>query len=251
MKPYAFIRVKDEDLTLKQSLNSILGAINRGIIVYNECNDFNISIIKEFCEKNKGFIYKEYPYEVLEIEHNIEEREYKKKLSDYYNFALSFIPENEWLIKIDCDQIYEADLLKDSFNMIRNDYDSILYFRMNLHIKDNKVYLFKDEPITEHYDHWIIKNNNLSFYEKILEHDFYKIKSYEMLDINRKVNFKVYKYLTTYHFRYMKNRRNIVDDNNLVHISQYDKVLSPQYIERIKPFMLDEEHILKRFNDEI
>ena len=53
VEPWAFIRVKDERKTLLASLNSILPAIKKGVIAYNDCTDGSDVIIKDFCEKNQ------------------------------------------------------------------------------------------------------------------------------------------------------------------------------------------------------
>lgn len=69
IEPWAFIRVKDEIRTIEASLNSILPAIKKGIIGYNDCSDGSEEFILEFCKKNKGFIPCKYPYTIYPSEH--------------------------------------------------------------------------------------------------------------------------------------------------------------------------------------
>lgn len=44
----------------------------------NEYTDENEEIIKEFCSQNKGFIYAEYPYQIIPCHHSKSQREGKK-----------------------------------------------------------------------------------------------------------------------------------------------------------------------------
>lgn len=62
LNPWAFIRVKNEISTLKSSLESILPAIQRGIIAYNDCNDGSEEFTLEFCKKYLTFIPKNIPF---------------------------------------------------------------------------------------------------------------------------------------------------------------------------------------------
>lgn len=64
LNPWAYIRVKNEAHTLKASLYSILPAIRRGVIGYNDCDDGSEEIILEFCANFPSFIPVKYPYNV-------------------------------------------------------------------------------------------------------------------------------------------------------------------------------------------
>nr|WP_276309253.1 hypothetical protein [Campylobacter hepaticus] len=64
LNPWAFIRVKNEAITLRASLESILPAIQRGVIGYNDCDDGSEEIILEFCKQYPSFIPIKYPYEI-------------------------------------------------------------------------------------------------------------------------------------------------------------------------------------------
>ncbi len=82
----------------------MLPAIQRGVIGFNDCDDGSKEVILEFCKKFPSFIPISYPYEVIlkdcpSLWH---------QLYHYYNYTLSFIPKNEWVVKIDCDHIYDA-----------------------------------------------------------------------------------------------------------------------------------------------
>ncbi|MCE3039554.1 hypothetical protein [Helicobacter anatolicus] len=116
LNPWAFIRVKDEEKTLKASLYSILGAIQRGVIAYHDITDNSEKIILEFCKKFPNFKPYHYPY-TIKIKNPKTPEEY---LHYFYNFALSKIPKNEFLIKIDTDHIYDSKRLFKSFYAIKN-----------------------------------------------------------------------------------------------------------------------------------
>ena len=60
IEPWAFIRVHNEQKTLAACLNSILPALHRGVIAYNDCTDDSEQIILDFCKKNPGFIPAKY-----------------------------------------------------------------------------------------------------------------------------------------------------------------------------------------------
>ncbi len=85
----------------------MLPAIKRGVIGYKDCTDSSEEIILEFCKKYPNFIPAKYPHQVF-LENPPNEC---NKFHNHYNFVLSFIPENEWFIKIDVDHIYEPTLL--------------------------------------------------------------------------------------------------------------------------------------------
>lgn len=134
IEPWAFIRVKNEIKTIEASLNSILPVIKKGVIGYNECTDGTEEFIIEFCKKNKGFIPVKYPYSLYEQTDTRNEAEgnEEKKLYSYYNYVLSFIPQGEWLIKIDCDHIYESEKLKKIFKIITSDKDCVILPKINI-----------------------------------------------------------------------------------------------------------------------
>lgn len=136
LNPWAFIRVKNEAITLRASLESILPAIQRGVIGYNDCTDGSEEIILEFCKQYPSFIPIKYPYEVQIQNPKSEEN----KLYNYYNYVASFIPQDEWLIKIDVDHYYDAKKLYKSFYMASNNI-AIRFPRINFLILNNKIFI--------------------------------------------------------------------------------------------------------------
>ncbi|MCE3047471.1 beta-1,4-N-acetylgalactosamyltransferase [Helicobacter kayseriensis] len=249
LNPWAFIRVKDEFLTLQKSLDSILGAIKRGVIVYHECMDDSEQIILNFCTKNPDFICVRYPYAVLQNVHTDKEREAqdRHKMYEYYNFALNLIPKNQWLIKIDADQIYDAQKLKESFSLVQYQNDVVFYCRINLHLEGKRLLLIKNSPISDVDDHWLIFNQDLSFVDhihSIENQNGNKIfHTWEFLSIG--FSFRAIQApLVTWHFPQMKARRNI-DQTSLIPFSQYRSVIPQEFISKRIPLdMLEEKRIL-------
>lgn len=162
--PWAFIRVKDEKVTLLASLNSILPVIHKGVIAYNDCTDGSDRIIERFCLDNPGFIPFKYPFYVEPAGSRRYEtgnlRE-ENTLAAYYNAALEVIPKNEWIIKIDVDQIYFPRILEHSFFLPKSNKDIVSYSRLNVvRDKNNRV---RVEKYLRPGDHWLIFNDKINF----------------------------------------------------------------------------------------
>ena len=137
MNPWAFIRVINEARTLRASLDSILPAIQRGVIGYNDCNDGSEEIILEFCKAYPSFIPVKYPHNVIFESPPREEN----KFYTYYNYIVSFIPKDEWFIKIDVDHIYDAKKLYKQFYLLQTN-DILALSRIDCFVKNNRVYIF-------------------------------------------------------------------------------------------------------------
>lgn len=164
IRPWAFIRVKDERKMLLASLNSILPVIDRGVIAYNDCTDGSDEIIEDFCKKHKGFIPLRYPYRVEPAsseKYLTGELKEENTLAGYYNAVLNKIPKGEWLIKIDVDQIYFPDILKHSFSLPKKKNDVVIYSRLNA-VRD-EFDCIKVCSYIRPGDHWLICNENLLF----------------------------------------------------------------------------------------
>jgi len=189
IEPWAFIRVHNERKTLFASLNSILPAINRGVIGYNDCTDGSEEIILNFCKNKPGFIavksddFSKFPNESL-----------AKKLTRHYNYTFSFIPKNEWFVKIDADQIYIADKLKKLFLLPKSYNDIIILPRIQLQSDGSNLFFDRNRPFNFGHDHWLMfNNNNLSFLPSET-HDFEVLQGAE----NRRV---IIGEITNWHFQ--------------------------------------------------
>ncbi|MBD5165985.1 beta-1,4-N-acetylgalactosaminyltransferase, partial [Helicobacter sp.] len=118
------------------SLDSILPAIQRGVIGYNDCDDGSEEIILEFCKSYPSFIPIKYPHNVI-FQSPVKE---ENKFYTYYNYIVSYIPNDEWFIKVDVDHIYDAKKLYKSFYLLKQN-DILALSRIDCFIENDRVYL--------------------------------------------------------------------------------------------------------------
>ncbi|EAK1157101.1 beta-1,4-N-acetylgalactosaminyltransferase [Campylobacter jejuni] len=255
LNPWAFIRVKNEAITLRASLESILPAIQRGVIGYNDCDDGSEEIILEFCKQYPSFIAKKYPHEV-QIENPQSEA---NKLYTYYNWVASFIPQNEWLIKIDVDHIYDAKKLYKSFYIPKKENDVVSIARLNIAIYENEVYIVPNYYI-DVIDHWLIKNTQLKWDEILIlgdsfnwkeisqkeKHKYTNLSSYEVLKLHKHTIYHTE--LTNYHFPFVKKHRNLQKKDDWIKLEDFINQ-SPTLIDlQIDLEMLNKQKILSIYN---
>lgn len=146
--PYAFIRLANEELTLRACLASLEGIITKGIIAYHEplpgtVIDNSLVIAQEFIARNPGFKLVKYELPVLPnnsswVAASIVDPEQQPQLrgwllDSFYNFALDQAIawaqeqgdyEHAFLIKIDGDHVYSPTLLRHLLNESK-----ILFYR--------------------------------------------------------------------------------------------------------------------------
>lgn len=173
----------------------------------------------------------------------------EKKLPAYYNAVLEKIPKGEWLIKIDCDHVYDAEKLKKLFSLIKHPNDCVIISKLNLHYDGKNLFALKKGTFNEVKDHWIIKNEKLNF---ILAKEYYrdeqgneKMNACEGLEV--KSRNLIFSDLTNWHFPFIKNSRNI-EKEKLISLDEFKKIYTKN---KITEDMLDENRILeicKKFN---
>lgn len=114
------MRVKNDAKFIERCVESCINALDELVIVYNDCSDDSSTIIEKMRERYPEKIKtSEYPYKVYGANLNEEEYNIAKNLKvhsphllcNYYNYALSFATYTH-AIKIDADQIYSEELLK-------------------------------------------------------------------------------------------------------------------------------------------
>lgn len=108
------MRVKNEEDTIAQSIESCIDALDELIITYHDCTDNSVQIIegKRLEYPNKIHVVP-YPYHVIGVGATDDEYEYAKTLpvghprllATYYNNALQYV-NYKYVMKIDADQIY-------------------------------------------------------------------------------------------------------------------------------------------------
>lgn len=256
VEPWAFIRVKNERQTIEQCLNSILPVIKKGVIGYqrlseDEVDDGTEQYILEFCRKNKGYIPYKYEYEVIPANDNrylnLERIKKENRLDSFYNAVLQQIPKDEWLIKIDCDHIYDTEKLRKLMYLPQKDSDVISFSRFNLHYMNDKLYVLKDNYIADPGDHWLIKNKDLFFNFKIGEKNgrFY---AWEQINLIEKIKSKkitmYYTNLFNWHFPFLKNSRTISEEN-LIEFKKFNFTYFDKLFYHISKDMYNEVRILK------
>ncbi|WRC37646.1 beta-1,4-N-acetylgalactosamyltransferase [Helicobacter pylori] len=238
LNPWAFIRVKNEIVTLEESLFSMLPAVQRGVIGFNDCDDGSKEVVLEFCKKFPSFIPISYPYEVIlkdcpSLWH---------QLYHYYNYTLSFIPKNEWVVKIDCDHIYDAKKLYESFYIPKNIKEVVMYSRINFVVRDFEVFVRNDGDsgfLDAWGDHWLLYNDCEPF-----EIWRYNDESYEVLKLKDKHHIKD-KEMVQWHFPLAKKRRNAIVYDDLIPLKEFKKRHADLIGTRIEESMLDEKRILE------
>lgn len=243
LNPWAFVRVCNEAITLRTCLESILPAIQRGVIAYNDCTDGSEEIILDFCAKYPSFIPAKYPHH---IQIRAPERE-ENKLHNYYNFALSHIPKNEWLIKIDCDHVYDAKKLYKAFYLPKKRYEKVIFTRIDFHIKNNQVFIGKSHKKIDNFlipgsDHWLLYNHGLRFNAWFPDNEkqlFYEGLHHKIARLTYQTE------LANYHFPSVKNSCASGNDGAIASAFRLDDIRkSPLIGTRIDPSLLDEGRIL-------
>ncbi len=218
----------------------MLPAIQRGVIGFNDCDDGSKEVILEFCKKFPSFIPISYPYEVMlkdcpSLWH---------QFYHYCNYTLSFIPKNEWVIKIDCDHIYDAKKLYESFYIPKNIKEVVMYSRINFVVRDFEVFVRNDGDfgfLDAWGDHWLLYNDCEPF-----EIWCYNDESYEVLKLKDKHHIRD-KEMVQWHFPLAKKRRNAIVDNDLIPLKEFKKHHADLIGTKIEESMLDEKRILEMY----
>lgn len=244
--PWAFIRVKDERPTLLASLKSISPVISKGIIAYNECTDGSDRIIEDFCRDHPGFKPFHYPYHVEKagsLAYKDSELPIENTLAGYYNAVLDLIPKNEWLIKIDVDQIYFPEILEHSFYLPKDKADFVSYSRLNV------IRSSSGDIRTINYvrpgDHWLIFNNNLTFLNTTGYGENGKFYSYELLKMPGR-NIPFHPECSSIHFPFEKKYRSFNGD--VTRFQSLDKFLRQADHNEFSTELLEIKNITRSFD---
>ncbi|MDP9501078.1 hypothetical protein ACNGTO_04395 [Bisgaard Taxon 45] len=259
VKPYAFIRLHNEIKTVDACLHSILPILKGGVIGFNSCTDGTKEYILEFCKKYPQFIPAEYPHYLIPAN----DKKYKEdnidinsRLDTYYNFVWSKLPQNEWIIKIDGDHIWDLENTIKLCKLVIRKKDCVILNRINLHCVNEQVYIHKKVPLFEPGDSWLLYNNgkiNFTFRRGWNDNEFF---AWECLELPRKERRKIYGVLSNYHFPLVKSHRSNFNTEEWVLLQDYD--LQKYIIEnnmqgRVPDDMISTERIIaefKKFNHE-
>lgn len=251
IEPYAFIRAHNEISTVKTCMESIQPVIKKGVIgihpsIDGSPDDGTHDFLDNFYRENPGYKLIYYPYPVYPTSHpiykNLSQVPLEQRLDSYYNAVLAEIPENEWLIKIDCVQIYHPAIL--TVLLSKNfDEDVLVWFgRYNLHYDFASKQLFNitNLPIPRQEDQWLIFNRDLHFTFMTGEKNG-KFYAWEFLDLSKRNNnnslIRIEYPIFSWHFPFIKHQRK----NEDYQLNVYQPYLHPHLPE----VMTDEQLILK------
>lgn len=176
----AFVRVKDEIKTVIPCLTSIDGLFDKIVIIHsNEPDDGSVEAMNEWCDKRSYCHIYEYPHAVYGSHTaNQQKIKYENSLAGYYNFGLEKFEPEEYVVKIDADQIYITPHLKETLNLIRQkdkENDFVLYGikGYNTYPYKGKLVKYKPSSLNGGSDAFIIKRKyienfyNSTYYEKL------------------------------------------------------------------------------------
>ena len=122
------MRVKNDGVFVRACIESCIDALDELIVVHNDCTDNSVEEIEKMVVKYPAKVRRyAYPYEVWAFQLSKEKFDEVKNLpednphllSSYYNFALSKVTA-DYAMKIDADQVYFTEKLKEWCDFIRN-----------------------------------------------------------------------------------------------------------------------------------
>lgn len=248
---YAFIRVKNEIKTIEACLNSILPVIKKGVIGYNkfhdEVDDGTEEFILEFCKKNKGFIPFRYEYDVVPANdlryENLDNIPIESRLDTYYNAVLELIPDDVWMMKVDCDQIFNTERLSKLRYIPKNDNDVINLSKMNFHYQNDELYLMNIHTLGVG-DWFLIKNRNLTHTFKSGYREDGTLFAWEVFDMSGagELNY-FYTDLFAWHFPFVKTTRDL-DSKYFTKFDDFTLTNKQRKEYGVSDDMLDKEKIL-------
>ncbi|WP_120946178.1 beta-1,4-N-acetylgalactosamyltransferase [Helicobacter labacensis] len=238
LNPWAFVRVRNEIATLEACLYSILPAIQRGVIGYNDCDDGSAEVILEFCQKFPTFIPIAYPYEII----TKDPQDFHHQFYHYCNYVLSFIPKNQWVLKIDADHIYDAKKLYKSFYSIEHARQVVVYSRINLNIDKVGIQKCHNYGLVDDLgDHWLFCNHKTRFVEWCAQN-----RSLEILKPKTLAHYTNEPELVSWHFPFVKKERaHIADSLEWISLEDFKTHHAKLLGNKIDPNMLDEKRILE------
>lgn len=124
-KVAAFVRVKNEINTIEACLKSIERVFDRIVIIYvDEPDDGTVAFVKKWCDAREKCFHYAYPYSVLPSHHEKYQTGFddKNSLAAYTNFGVEKFEPEEWIVKLDADQIYLTDELKKFVSTIKRNH---------------------------------------------------------------------------------------------------------------------------------
>ncbi len=198
----AYLRVKDEIKTIEATLNSIDGLFDHVVIIHsNEPDDGSVAVMNNWCAKRPECEIHTYPHAVIagrDARYRAGTVPYENTLAAYYIFGLQFFAPEEWVVKIDGDQIYIREQLQKTVQYIReNGGDKKRYGLrgFNTYVFKNKLVKYGLGQHNGGKDSFIVKRKYIDFFKQT--------KQYELIQYTE--NLPVYVFPEMHWFHYMKN----------------------------------------------
>lgn len=172
----AFIRFKNEMKTLPAMLKSIDGVFDRIVMIYsNEPDDGSIAYARRWCQKRTDCEIYLYPHAVIpshDARYSTEQVPPQNTLAAYYNFGLSFFKPEEYVVKIDADQVYLTKKLQETIHFVRKNekiQPNIIYGIQgyNTYVFHNQLVVYGLWTINGGMDHFVTKRKYILSFESV------------------------------------------------------------------------------------
>jgi hypothetical protein len=204
-----FMRLYNEEEFLMEVIDSWIDSVDELIIVHNRCTDSTPEIAEAYAQKypDKIKVYNYipivYPFGTKEFDDS--PIDHPQNFIHYSNFALSKT-SYQICVKIDGDHIGIKPILKkvhDSIHKYKLFQTSLLFNGVNLHYKDDKFYIDKNNPICGDGDISYFSISKDTYFNK---HRTLNLESLRCCDHN------IFQLgVIFYHVHYMKKRINTID----------------------------------------
>lgn len=183
-----FMRVKNEQECIYESISSWLRLVDELVVVYNDCSDNTdkeiLRAIKDFPGKIKAYAYipKVYPpnsNKYLELDSN-----HPQSLVFYYNFALSKT-SYDLCVKVDADLIYDASFneeINSKLKDIRSKNLTLGLRGINLIDNFNSLYVPSFSMFCGGVDLCIFKKSEKTIFKKTNFYEILDLSFYKPLD---------------------------------------------------------------------
>ena len=173
-KVTAFVRVKNEIKTIEACLESIDGVFDRIVIIHsNEPDDGSAAFMNQWCGARSYCEIYEYPHAVIppfDPRYGKGAYKWENSLAAYYNFGLDFFDPEEWVFKIDADQVYVKNRLRHVVAYIKSQGDTVSHYYSiegyNTFVWRGRLVLPKHFIHKGYKDHFVIKRKYFKSFEQ-------------------------------------------------------------------------------------
>lgn len=232
----AFVRVKNEIKTIHACLDSIDGIFDRIVIIHsNEPDDGSVAFMRQWCRPERSCEIHEYPHAVIPAnDRRIKENpKWENTLAAYYEFGLKFFNPEDWVVKIDADQIYITETLRQTIQslkrtLIGRDKYLLGLWGYNTLPRQGTLLKYKATPKNGlEFDHYIVKRKHIMGFEQKPYYEQIKLKKLKRHRIRKGHWFHFSK---SYKKNYQRTPSDQVPLDKLTTLSAFEKGLYQQHI---------------------